>query len=169
MKRKNLKRLKWKLAWKEPPQALEVPNIALSNKPLVSQAEPNFLKMREKMYQVMGQLTQEVSIRDNLKSLAFKTPLMNTPDSFDGTQAHKLRGIIHSFQLIFHSDPENFFSDRNKLLYSTSFLTGRAGKCIKAYLPNISNEDPSYPHNNWQLFETQLFTLFGDSDEFRKD
>ncbi|MBW0477070.1 hypothetical protein O181_016785 [Austropuccinia psidii MF-1] len=115
----------------------------------------------------MGQLTQEVTPRDNSKDPAFKTPFMKVPDSFDATQAHELRGFIQSCQLIFHNDPENFFSDRKKVLYSTSFLTGRAGKWIEPYLSNISNEDPSYLLNDWQLFETQLFTLFGDPNEVR--
>ncbi|MBW0499211.1 hypothetical protein O181_038926 [Austropuccinia psidii MF-1] len=30
-------------------------------------------------------------------------------------------------------------------------------------------DDPSYLLNNWKLFETQLFTLFGDPNEVRKD
>ncbi|MBW0566933.1 hypothetical protein O181_106648 [Austropuccinia psidii MF-1] len=55
-----------------------------------------------------------------------------------------------------------------KVLYSTYFLTVRAGKWIEPYLSNISNKDPSYLINNWQLFETQLFILFGDPNEFRK-
>ncbi|MBW0511270.1 hypothetical protein O181_050985 [Austropuccinia psidii MF-1] len=150
------------------PEAPEAPNLALSNQPSVSQAEPNFLKMMEQMTQFMGQLTQAVAPRDTSKVPAFKTPSMKAPDSFDGTKAHKLRGFIQSCQLIFHNDPANFFSDRKKVLYSTSFLTGRAGKWIEPYLSNISNEDPSYLLNNWQLFETQLFTLFGDPNEVRK-
>ncbi|MBW0541810.1 hypothetical protein O181_081525 [Austropuccinia psidii MF-1] len=93
---------------------------------------------------------------------------MKAPDPFYGTQAHKLRGIIQSCKRILHNDPENFFSDRKKVLYSTSFLTIRAGKWIEPYLSNISNEDTSYLVNNWKLFETQLFTLFGDSNEVRK-
>ncbi|MBW0490203.1 hypothetical protein O181_029918 [Austropuccinia psidii MF-1] len=116
----------------------------------------------------MGQLTQAVSPRENSKAPAFKTPSMKAPDSFDGTQAHKLRGFIQSCQFIFPNDPENFFSDRKEVLYLTSFLTGRAGKWNKPYISNISNEDPSYPLNNWKLFETQLFTLFGDPNEVRK-
>ncbi|MBW0507459.1 hypothetical protein O181_047174 [Austropuccinia psidii MF-1] len=116
----------------------------------------------------MVQLSQEASPRDTSKAPAFKTPSMKAPDPFNGNQAHKLRLFIQSCQLIFHNDPENFFSDRNKVLYSTSFLTGRAGKLIEPYFSNISNEDPSYLLNNWWLFETQLFTLFGDPNEVRK-
>ncbi|MBW0522813.1 hypothetical protein O181_062528 [Austropuccinia psidii MF-1] len=93
---------------------------------------------------------------------------MKTPDSFNGTQAHELRGYIQSCRLIFQKDPENFSYDRKKVLYSIAFLTGRPGKWIESYLSNISSEDQSYLVNNWQLFETQLFTLFGDPNEVRK-
>ncbi|MBW0476011.1 hypothetical protein O181_015726 [Austropuccinia psidii MF-1] len=149
------------------PEASEAPNLAHSEKPLVSQAEQDFLKMMEQMTQFMGQLTQAASPRDNSKATAFKTPSMKAPDSFDGTKAYKLRGFIQSCQLIFHNDPASFFSERKKVLYSTSFLTGRAGKWIEPYLSNISNQDPSDLLNNLQLFETQLFTVFGDPNEVR--
>ncbi|MBW0591767.1 hypothetical protein O181_131482 [Austropuccinia psidii MF-1] len=141
------------------PEVPQVSNLALSSQPLVSQTDVSLLKMMAQMTQFMGQLTQEVAPRDNFKAPSFKTPSMKAPDSFDGTQAHKLRGVIQSCQLIFHNYPANFFSDRKKFLYSTSFLTGRAGKCIEPYLSNIPNDDPSYLLNNWPLFESQLFTL----------
>ncbi|MBW0482778.1 hypothetical protein O181_022493 [Austropuccinia psidii MF-1] len=150
------------------PEASEAVSLAHSNKPFVSQAGPNFLKMMEKMTQFMGKLIQEIAPRDNSKAPTFKTPSMKEPDSFNGTQAHKLRGFIQSFKYIFHNYSANFFSDQKKVLSSTSFLTGRAGSCIEPYLTNISNEDPSYLLNNWQFFETQLFTLFGDPNEVRK-
>ncbi|MBW0585214.1 hypothetical protein O181_124929 [Austropuccinia psidii MF-1] len=63
------------------PEASEVGNLSHSNQPLVSQAEPNFLKMMEQMTQFMGKLTQAVSPRDNSKAPAFKTPSMKAPDS----------------------------------------------------------------------------------------
>ncbi|MBW0484421.1 hypothetical protein O181_024136 [Austropuccinia psidii MF-1] len=93
---------------------------------------------------------------------------MKAPDSFDGIQAHKLRGVIQSCQFTFHNDTKYFFSDRKKFPYSTDFLTGRAGKWIEPYISNIPNEDPSYLLKNLQLCETQLFTLFGDPNEVRK-
>ncbi|MBW0480333.1 hypothetical protein O181_020048 [Austropuccinia psidii MF-1] len=124
-------------------------NIAPTNQPLVSQSDPSLLKIMEQMTTIMGQLSQAAAPRDASKEPAFKTPSMKEPDSFDGTQTHKLRGFIQSRQLIFHNDPDNCFSDRKKVLYSTSFLPGRAGKWIEPYLFNISNEDPSYLLNNW--------------------
>ncbi|MBW0575852.1 hypothetical protein O181_115567 [Austropuccinia psidii MF-1] len=112
------------------PEVPQCSNLAISSQPLVSQTEPSLLKMMEKMTQFMGKLTQTVAPRDNSKASAFKNPSMKVPDSFDGTQADKLRGFILSCQLVFHNDPANFFSDRKKVLYSASFLTGRAGKWI---------------------------------------
>ncbi|MBW0461428.1 hypothetical protein O181_001143 [Austropuccinia psidii MF-1] len=59
-----------------PPIGGEAPSRrgAPSNQPLVSQAEPNFLKMMEKRTQLMGQLTDEVSPRDISRAPEFKTP-----------------------------------------------------------------------------------------------
>ncbi|MBW0581428.1 hypothetical protein O181_121143 [Austropuccinia psidii MF-1] len=89
------------------PEASGASILAHSNQHLVSQAEPNFLNIMEQITQFMGQLTQAVAPRDSSKAPAFKTPSMRAPDSFDGTQAHKLRGIIQSFQLVFHNHPAN--------------------------------------------------------------
>ncbi|MBW0469741.1 hypothetical protein O181_009456 [Austropuccinia psidii MF-1] len=100
--------------------SLEVPqgsNLALTNQPLVSQSDTSLLKIMEQMATIMGQLSQAASPRDNSKAPYFNTPSMKAPDPFDGTHAHELRGFIQSFQLIFHNYPENFFSDRNKVLY----------------------------------------------------
>ncbi|MBW0483369.1 hypothetical protein O181_023084 [Austropuccinia psidii MF-1] len=99
------------------PEASEAPNLAPSNKPLVSQAEPNFLKRMEQMTQLIGQCTQAVAPRDTSRAPAFKTLSIKAPDSFYGTKAYKLRGFIQSFQLIFHNDPANVFYDRKKVLY----------------------------------------------------
>ncbi|MBW0585639.1 hypothetical protein O181_125354 [Austropuccinia psidii MF-1] len=72
------------------PEVPQGSNLAHSSQPLVSQAEPSLLKMMEQMTQFMGQLTQAVTLRDNSKAPSFKTQSMKAPDSFDGTQAHKL-------------------------------------------------------------------------------
>ncbi|MBW0482160.1 hypothetical protein O181_021875, partial [Austropuccinia psidii MF-1] len=50
------------------PDASEALNLALSNQPLVSQAEPNFLKMMEQVTQFMVQLMQAASPRDNSRA-----------------------------------------------------------------------------------------------------
>ncbi|MBW0469738.1 hypothetical protein O181_009453 [Austropuccinia psidii MF-1] len=62
----------------------------------------------------------------------------------------------------------NFSEDRNKVLYATSSLIGRASKWIYPYVSNLRNQDPAYLLNNWALFKSQLFTLFGDPNDVRK-
>ncbi|MBW0535880.1 hypothetical protein O181_075595 [Austropuccinia psidii MF-1] len=109
--------------------APEVPqgsNIAPTNQPPVPQSDPSLPNIMEQMGTIMGQLSQAEAARDNFKAPAFKNLSMKAPDSFDGTQAHKLRGFIQSCQLIFYNDSANSFSCSKKFLYSTSFLTGRA-------------------------------------------
>ncbi|MBW0528832.1 hypothetical protein O181_068547 [Austropuccinia psidii MF-1] len=93
---------------------------------------------------------------------------MKAPECFYGTQPFKVRIFIHSCQLISHNDLENFSQDRKKALYATSFLIGMAAKWIEPHLFNLTNHYPSYILNSWNLFESQLFNLFGDPNEFRK-
>ncbi|MBW0473030.1 hypothetical protein O181_012745 [Austropuccinia psidii MF-1] len=44
----------------------------------------------------------------------------------------------------------------------------KSSKWIEPYLSNLTNQNPSYLLNSWKLFESQLFTLFGDPNEVRK-
>ncbi|MBW0548994.1 hypothetical protein O181_088709 [Austropuccinia psidii MF-1] len=111
---------------------------------------------------------QAASSSEASRPPAFKTPSMKAPECFDGTQPFKVRSFIQSCQLIFHNDLANFAQDRKKVLYATSFLIGRAAKWIEPYLSNLTNQDPNYLLNSWKLFESQLFTLFGDPNEVRK-
>ncbi|MBW0509757.1 hypothetical protein O181_049472 [Austropuccinia psidii MF-1] len=94
------------------PEVSGYANLANCNQNPVSEAEKNCLKMMEQMTQFMGQLIQALSPRENYKAPAFKTPSMKAPDSFDGTQEHKLGVFIQSCQFVFHNDPANFSSDR---------------------------------------------------------
>ncbi|MBW0492076.1 hypothetical protein O181_031791 [Austropuccinia psidii MF-1] len=93
---------------------------------------------------------------------------MKAPECFDGTEPFKFGSFIQSCKLILHNDLENFSQERKKVFYSTSFLIGRAAKWMEPYLSNLINQDPSYLLNYWQLFESQLFTLFGHPNEVRK-
>ncbi|MBW0471818.1 hypothetical protein O181_011533 [Austropuccinia psidii MF-1] len=121
----------------------------------------------QQMTQIMANL-QDASSSESSRPPAFNTPSMKAPEFFDGTQPLNVRSFIQSFQLIFHNDLENFSQDRKKVLYTISFLIGRAAKWIEPYLSNLTNQDPSYLLNSWQLFKSQLFNLFGDINEVRK-
>ncbi|MBW0576074.1 hypothetical protein O181_115789 [Austropuccinia psidii MF-1] len=93
---------------------------------------------------------------------------MRAPECFDGTQPFQVRSFIQSCQFIFHNDPEKLPQDRKKVLYATSFIIGRAAKWIEPSLSNLTNQDPNYLLNSLKLFQSQLFTLFGDPNDVRK-
>ncbi|MBW0589418.1 hypothetical protein O181_129133 [Austropuccinia psidii MF-1] len=143
------------------------PTPAQFDQPVSHQSEPSLLAIMHQMTQVMANL-QEASSLGSSRPPAFKTPSMKEPDRFYGTQPFKVRSFLQSCQLIFHNDPANFSQDRKKVLYATSFLIGRAEKWIEPYLSNLTNKDSNYLLNSWPLFESQLFTLFGDPNEVRK-
>ncbi|MBW0528935.1 hypothetical protein O181_068650 [Austropuccinia psidii MF-1] len=58
-----------------------------SNEPPVAQSKQSFFKLMKKMTQLMEQLTKEASPRETPRAPEFRTPSMNAPDSFYGTQA----------------------------------------------------------------------------------
>ncbi|MBW0586316.1 hypothetical protein O181_126031 [Austropuccinia psidii MF-1] len=140
------------------------PTLAQSDQPVSYQSEPSLLVIIQQMTQIMATL-QAASSSGSSRPPAFKTPSMKAPEFFHGTQPFKVRSFLQSCQLIFHNDPVNFSQDRKKDLYATSFLIGRAAKWIEPYLSNLTNQDSNYLLNCWPLFESQLFTLFGDPNE----
>ncbi|MBW0493667.1 hypothetical protein O181_033382 [Austropuccinia psidii MF-1] len=114
------------------------------------------------------QMTQIMAIPHKASSSEASRPSMKSQDCLDGTQPFKVRSLIKSCQLIFHNYQEKSSEGRKKVLYATSFLISMALKWIEPYLSNFTNKDPAYLLNNLALFESQLFTLFGDPNEVRK-
>ncbi|MBW0475178.1 hypothetical protein O181_014893 [Austropuccinia psidii MF-1] len=143
------------------------PTIAQSNQPVSHKSEPSLMDIMQQMTQVMANL-QAASSSEASRPPAFNTPSMKAPECFDGTQPFKVRSFIKSCQLIFHNDLANFSQERKKILHATSFLIDWDAKWIEPYLSNHTNQDLRYLLNYWQLFESQLFTLFGDPNEVRK-
>ncbi|MBW0537870.1 hypothetical protein O181_077585, partial [Austropuccinia psidii MF-1] len=123
-------------------------------------SEPSLLAIMQQMTQIMANI-QAASSSESSRPPAFKTPSMKGPEFFDRTQPFKVTSFIQSCQLVFHNDLANFYQDRKKVLYAISFLIGRAAKWIEPYLSNLTNQDSNYLLNYLNLFESQLFTLFG--------
>ncbi|MBW0529500.1 hypothetical protein O181_069215 [Austropuccinia psidii MF-1] len=98
--------------------------------------------------------TQAASSSEASKPPAFNTSSMKAPDLFDRTQPFNVRSFIQSCQLIFHNYKEIFSEDRKKVLYSTSFIIGRAAKWIEPYPSNLTNQDPAYLLNNWAILDS---------------
>ncbi|MBW0551644.1 hypothetical protein O181_091359 [Austropuccinia psidii MF-1] len=139
-----------------------------SDQPVCNQSEPSFLDIMQQMTQTMANIQAASSSSGSSRPPAFKTPSMKAQECFDRTQTLKVRSFLQSCQLIFHNDPANFSQVRKKVLYATSFLFGRAAKWIDPYLSNLTNQGSNYLLNSWPLFESQLFTLFGEPNEVRK-
>ncbi|MBW0557200.1 hypothetical protein O181_096915, partial [Austropuccinia psidii MF-1] len=145
-------------------QGTKGPTLAQSNQPVSHHSEPALLAIMQQMTEIMANLQAESS-SESSRPPAFKTPSMKAPECFHGTQPLKARSFIQSCQLIFHNDLPNSSQDRKKVLYATSFLIGRATKWIEPYLSNLTNQDSNFLLNYWNLFESQLFPLFGDLNE----
>ncbi|MBW0571963.1 hypothetical protein O181_111678 [Austropuccinia psidii MF-1] len=116
------------------------PTLAQSDQPVSHQTEPSLLAIMQKMTQIMA-ILQAAASYEVSRPPAFKTPSMKAPECFDGTQPFKVRSFIQSCQLIVHNDLANFSQDPKKVLYSISFLVGRAAKGIGPYLSNLTNQD----------------------------
>ncbi|MBW0583399.1 hypothetical protein O181_123114 [Austropuccinia psidii MF-1] len=114
------------------------PILAQYDQPVSQQTETSLLAIMQQMTQIMANL-QAASSSEVSRPTAFKTPSMKAPEFFNGTQPFKVRSFIQSCKLIFHNDLETFFQDRKEVLYSTSFLGGRAEKWIEPYLSNLNN------------------------------
>ncbi|MBW0533373.1 hypothetical protein O181_073088 [Austropuccinia psidii MF-1] len=61
------------------------PALAKSNQPVSHQSEPSLLAIMQQMTQIMASF-QEASSSEASRPPAFKTPSMNAPECFDGTQ-----------------------------------------------------------------------------------
>ncbi|MBW0562468.1 hypothetical protein O181_102183 [Austropuccinia psidii MF-1] len=103
------------------------PTLAQSDQPFSHQTEPSLLAIMQQMTQIMANL-QAAASSEVSRPQAFKTPSMKAQECFDGTQPFNVRSFIQFGQLTFHNDPANFSQGRKKVLYSTSFLVGRAAK-----------------------------------------
>ncbi|MBW0486885.1 hypothetical protein O181_026600 [Austropuccinia psidii MF-1] len=137
-----------------------VPNLAQCNKPVSHQYEQSLLAIMQQMTQIMANL-QVASSSQASRTPAFKTPSIKAPECFDRTEPFKIRSFIQSCQLIFHNDLEVFSQDRKKVLYATSFLSGRAAKWSEPYFSNLINKYPNYLLNYWTLFKSQLYRFLG--------
>ena len=127
-------------------------------------AKPSMTQILAVMTQLLAAQARPASVPEGP---AFRTPSMRAPDNFDGTNPSKLRGYIQSCNLIFHNDLRSFPNDRRKVIYAAGYLSGKCSKWIEPYLSQLGNEDPNFLLNNWEIYESQLFSLYGDRNETR--
>ncbi|CAH7686502.1 hypothetical protein PPACK8108_LOCUS21157 [Phakopsora pachyrhizi] len=101
---------------------------------LLAGMQQQMITLNQGMQQQMAALTAAIANPAAAPKKSFKTPTLKAPDPFDGTQPSKLRKFLQSVQTIFFNDQRTFETDKEKVMYTSSFLTGKAGKWIEPYL-----------------------------------
>ena len=86
---------------------------------------------------------------------------LREPDTFDSSDANKLRVFILQCSLHFQDHANTFSTDRAKFMYALSYLTGPALSWFEPGLFTLSL--PAWVHH-WDLFCTELESNFGPFD-----
>jgi Retrotransposon gag protein/Zinc knuckle len=86
---------------------------------------------------------------------------LREPDTFDGSDANKLRVFILQCSLHFQDRANAFSSGKAKVTYALSFLTGPA---LSWFEPALFDLAPPAWVDDWDLFRTELETNFGPFD-----
>ena len=86
---------------------------------------------------------------------------LREPDTFDGSDASKLRVFILQCNLHFQDHANAFTSDRAKVAYALSYLTGPS---LGRFEPGLFALTPPAWVHHWDLFHAELESNFGPFD-----
>ena len=87
------------------------------------------------------------------------------PDTFDSTEAEKLRAFLVQCELNFQDCPRAFNEDRAKVTFAQSYLKGMALEWFEPdLLSNIAPDQRPLWMDNWRKFLTKLPGQFGPHD-----
>lgn len=94
-------------------------------------------------------------------SSAAKGPEARVPDRFDGSRADKLRPFLSQLNIVFLNHPKRFSTDRAKVLFAGSFLSGVAADWFEPFIDD-TNSGEATVLDSWILFKDRLTKVFGD-------
>ena len=115
----------------------------------LQQMADSFSILQEQLTQLQEQVKQQsVITTDHLYPLSFQEPMVGNPEPFNGTK-HLLDPFITQVKLVIQVQPSRFVTERQKVLFTASFLRGSAAKWFQP----LFNQVPSP-------------TLLDDFDEF---
>ena len=86
---------------------------------------------------------------------------VKAPTAFSGEDHTKLRDFLFECGLIFDTKPRTFTTEKSCVLYAIQHLDGMAKRHFRCYIEN-GGTDPKV--NQWNVFSTELETVFGDPD-----
>jgi hypothetical protein len=97
-------------------------------------------------------------------ALRKKTPKVKEPDTFDGSDPHKLYAFIVQCSLYFTANSDLYNNnDTNMVTFALSYLRGTAAQWFEPQLLGAVIKRPSWI-GDWALFETELRDNFGPVD-----
>ena len=91
-----------------------------------------------------------------------KGPETRAPDRFDGANPSKLRPFLTQCRLVFLNHTKRFATDRSKVLYAGSYLSGVAADWFEPFTQEDAKE--AIVLDDWQLFQERIERIFGDSN-----
>ena len=142
------------------------PSIPLPNSPAPSNntLTPDPLLLFVQAVQVLTRVASASADRD---SSSGKTKV-HEPDTFNGTDPHKLHAFLVLCELNFQNRPKAFATDHAKVTYTQSYLRGMAFEWFKLDLLNVSNPN-AHPiwMDNYHQFVSKLKSNFGPHDPVR--
>ena len=113
---------------------------------------------------LLERLTEAVISKPNeiTDLIPTKGPDARSPDKFDGSNPSRLRPFLSQCRLVFLNHSKRFATDRAKVLYAGSYLSGVAADWFEPFTRDEGAE--AVVLNNWQLFQDRLEEVFGDSN-----
>ena len=111
-----------------------------------------------------GQFTHPAAPAPAVSAPRKRTPKVKEPDTFDGSDPHKLYPFIVQCGLYFSTNPDLYAnSETDRVTFALSYLRGTAAQWFEPQLLNLSQVRPRWL-DRWPLFEAELSDNFGPVD-----
>ena len=140
--------------WVDAP--IPVPTLVFQTPPVADRSPIN-----NQLVEALRQLSENLNRGSVPKPHQSKAHI---PDIFDGSDPHKLNHFLFQCQLFFCANPSQFSTDKEKINFTLTYLSGVAQDWFEVAL---QQEDLGYTQpwlSTWHLFVDKLRVHFGLSD-----
>jgi len=137
--------------WVDTPNPVPTP---VFQTPFVSDRNPVSNQLAEALRQLLENLNRGSAPKPHQSKACI-------PDTFDGSDPHKLNHFLFQCQLFFHANPLQFSTDKEKINFAMIYLSGVAQDWFEVAL---QQKDLSYIPtwlSTWHLFVEELQVHFG--------
>ena len=104
-----------------------------------------------------------INLNKGIRKLRPSSTKVKEPDSFDGSNPHKLREFLVACNLVFSDHPDSFRRDEKKVRYTISYLKGAALDWFEPVIMGELEEVPDWLHD-YPAFVQELTDHFGPYD-----